>query len=111
MDEHAENAEAIAQMLRANWSLPAGTVRKLMRAIEEAGGIVVKLPFATRDIDAISQWPSDMPPLFLVNSVSPPDRLRFSLAHELGHMVMHRAATETMELEADRFASAKWPGC
>ena len=35
----------------------------------------------------------------------PGDRQRFTLAHELGHLVMHDVPTEEMEDEADKFAS------
>lgn len=35
----------------------------------------------------------------------PGDRLRFTIAHELGHIVMHEYYTQTMEGEADRFAA------
>ncbi|MFZ1007119.1 MAG: ImmA/IrrE family metallo-endopeptidase, partial [Candidatus Sulfotelmatobacter sp.] len=45
------------------------------------------------------------PPLFFVNSTTPADRMRFSLAHEVGHMVMHQLPTGDMEREADRFAA------
>jgi Zn-dependent peptidase ImmA (M78 family) len=41
----------------------------------------------------------------LVNSAIPADRLRFTLAHELGHIFMHRVLTDDMEKEADRFAA------
>lgn len=103
--ESGGTPEAIASQLRASWMLPIGPVRNLVTAIEGAGGIVFKFPFGTSDIDAMSQWPDDCPPLFFVNSQSPADRTRFSLAHELGHIVMHKTATEEVEPEADRFAS------
>jgi Zn-dependent peptidase ImmA (M78 family)/DNA-binding XRE family transcriptional regulator len=105
IDDQEGNAERIAGMVRANWNLPLGPIKNLIATIESAGGIVFKFPFGTRDIDAISQWPDDAPPLFFINSQAPADRIRFSLAHELGHIVMHRLASENLENEADRFAS------
>ena len=36
---------------------------------------------------------------------SPTDRARFTLAHELAHLIMHRIPTPDSEGEADRFAS------
>jgi len=105
IDEHGGDAEKIAALVRASWRLPVGPVKNLVRAIEKAGGIVFKFPFGTREIDAVSQWPVDTPPLFFVNADAPADRMRFSLAHELGHVVMHQTASETMEDEANRFAS------
>jgi Zn-dependent peptidase ImmA (M78 family) len=47
-----------------------------------------------------------MPPLVVLNSEQPADRLRYTLAHELGHLVMHRFPTLKMEEEANDFASA-----
>jgi len=105
IDDYDGDAERIAQFVRINWKLPLGPIPDLVKVIENAGGIVFRFPFGTKDIDAISQWPNDAPPLFFVNADAPADRTRFSLAHELGHVVMHNMASETMEAEADRFAS------
>jgi Zn-dependent peptidase ImmA (M78 family) len=41
------------------------------------------------------------------NVEQPADRMRFTLAHELGHLVMHHdQPTQSMEQEANEFASA-----
>lgn len=45
------------------------------------------------------------PPLVVLNSEQPADRLRFTLAQELGHLVMHRFPNPKMEEEANAFAS------
>lgn len=95
----------IAQLVRTQWQLPYGPVRNLVGAIEAAGGIVVPFRFGTKLLDAVSQWPRNMPPLFFVNNEIPADRWRFSLAHELGHIIMHRTPSPTPEPEADSFAA------
>jgi Zn-dependent peptidase ImmA (M78 family)/transcriptional regulator with XRE-family HTH domain len=100
-----DSPEYIAQLIRGAWALPSGPVQNLTRAIENAGGIVVRCSFGTTKLDAISQWVPGMPPLFFVNAEIPTDRFRFSLAHELGHVVMHQIPTNDLETEADRFAS------
>ena len=41
----------------------------------------------------------------MLNRNHPADRMRFTLAHELGHIVMHRFPTINMEREADEFAA------
>ncbi|HEV2006607.1 MAG TPA: ImmA/IrrE family metallo-endopeptidase, partial [Candidatus Limnocylindrales bacterium] len=64
-----------------------------------------RVPFGTRRFDAVSQWADHMPPVFLLNDVATPDRVRFSLAHEIGHVVMHSMPTPDMEREAHRFAA------
>jgi Zn-dependent peptidase ImmA (M78 family) len=77
-------------------------------AIERAGGIVFRCPFGTDKIDGVSQWPLDcdaVPPVFFVREDSPGDRQRFTLAHEIAHVVLHHLPTENPEEDADRFAS------
>jgi Zn-dependent peptidase ImmA (M78 family)/transcriptional regulator with XRE-family HTH domain len=103
--ETGSTPEDAAMRLSASWMIPLGPIRNLVLAIESAGGIVFKFPFGTTDIDAISQWPNDTPPLFFLNASAPADRARFSLAHELGHIIMHSFATDDIEREADRFAA------
>jgi len=46
-----------------------------------------------------------MPPVFFINAFSPMDRLRFTLCHELGHVIMHRSIDPDMERQADEFAA------
>jgi transcriptional regulator with XRE-family HTH domain len=104
IDESGDPADC-ARSVRAIWKLPPGPVNNLTRAIEDAGGVIMRCDFGTRDVDAVSQWVPDSPPLFLVNSRIPTDRCRWTLAHELGHIVMHQIPTTNMEQEADRFAA------
>lgn len=105
IDSDDSNPAEIAQMVRRYWMLPLGPVRNLVRAIEDAGGIVILADFGTRKVDAISQLAPGLPPLFFVNSVSPGDRRRWTLAHEIGHIFMHDCPSEAMEKEADMFAA------
>jgi Zn-dependent peptidase ImmA (M78 family)/DNA-binding XRE family transcriptional regulator len=100
-----DDAAEIARMTRMSWKLPHGAIRNLTSDIENAGGIVIPFDFETRDIDAISHWPRGMPPLFFINVFSPPDRVRFTLCHELGHIIMHRTAEPNSERQADEFAA------
>lgn len=105
IDEYGGSAEKIAGLVRALWRLPFGPIRNLVSAIENAGGIIFQFPFGTDKIDAVSHWPIGEVPLFFVNKDLPVDRWRYSLSHELGHLIMHRLPTPDMENEADRFAS------
>ena len=97
--------EEIAQMVRATWSIPPGPVANLSHFVEAAGAIIVPVSFGTDRLDAVSLWPRMLPPLLFVNRDAPADRQRFNVAHEVGHLVMHRIPTPNAEEEADRFAS------
>lgn len=101
-----KDVEQIAAMVRAAWKLPHGPIPNVVEVIENAGGIIYPCNFGTRKTDAIVQSVPNFPPVFLVNEEIPGDRLRHSLAHELGHLVMHDIPNESMEGEADGFAAA-----
>jgi Zn-dependent peptidase ImmA (M78 family)/DNA-binding XRE family transcriptional regulator len=104
-DEFGENSAEVARAVRAAWSLTKGPVHNVTHAIEDAGGIVLLSDFGTPLLDAVSRWVPGLPPLFFVNQDAPGDRARLTLAHELGHMVMHRVARPDMEVQAFEFAS------
>ncbi len=106
VDEFNGDIERIGELVRAAWKLPSGPIVDLVGAIENAGGIVHRTNFGTVKIDALVQWVPPSPPIILINEASPGDRLRFTLAHEIGHLVMHDTPRESMEEEADKFASA-----
>ena len=97
--------EKVAVLTRQLWNLPPGPIFNLTTAIESCGGIVVRCDFGTAKLDAFAQWPTGMPPIFFVNQDAPPDRYRYTLAHEIGHIVMHDFPTADMEREANLFAA------
>jgi len=100
------SVQDIARAARAAWGLPKGPVMNVVKVIEEARGIVIPMAFESNLIDAVSYWPPKMPPLFFIDLHYPMDRVRFSLAHELGHIVMHQDnPNRYMEVQANDFAA------
>lgn len=97
--------EEVAQRVRAALKLPAGPIQNLVSAIESAGVVVVDTDLGSLQVDALMSWPPDGRPVVLLGHHAPGDRQRFSVAHELGHAVMHEIPTATQEAEADRFAA------
>ena len=108
LDESGLTPEEVAERVRAYWLVPKGPIQSVTELIESAGGVVVISSFDTNLLDGVSFRAEGMPCLFFMNKDVPGDRFRFSLAHELGHMVMHSLPDddEKMEKEAHRFASA-----
>ncbi len=107
--KEALTIEDAARSLREMWMLPAGPIENMVELLEDNGGIVIPCDFGSDLIDAMSQRIEGLPVLFFVNVNSPSDRLRHTLAHELGHMVLHTItikSDEEMENEADAFAGA-----
>lgn len=104
--EFPDGPADVARVVRALWAVPTGPIVNMTRIIESAGGVVIPFDFGTRSIDAISQWPPGLPPLFFVNSEAPTDRLRLTLAHEIGHVTLHMDDPhEDMERDANHFAA------
>lgn len=104
-DEYGGSAAKAAQAVRSFWGLPDGPVNNLTGLIESAGVVVIPCAFGTRAMDATSLRLTEMPPVIFINRDVPGDRWRFTLAHELGHLVMHQIPHELMEDEADTFAA------
>jgi Zn-dependent peptidase ImmA (M78 family) len=108
--EHADvsdiyTSEDVARQIRQAWGLPPGPLQSLITVIENAGGFVVRRQLAGRELDAVSQRMNGGSPLFLLNVSMPVDRECFTLAHEVGHVIMHRVPHEDQERQADQFAS------
>lgn len=97
--------EEIARLARQMWQIPLGPIKSMIGVVEGAGCIVVPCDFGTDKIDAISQRPEDTPPFIFVSVTAPGDRLRFNLAHELGHILMHAEPAPEQEAEANAFAA------
>lgn len=96
---------------------PDMPIPHLVRAMEQIGVLVFPLPTHLEGRDAYSLW-NRFPtlwttqeltrPIIVLSGGVPGDRLRFSLAHELGHLVMHQSiqgASSALEDEAQQFAA------
>ncbi|QOV88548.1 ImmA/IrrE family metallo-endopeptidase [Humisphaera borealis] len=108
-ENHAGDIEKVAAMARVAMNVAPGPLPNLVSVIEACGGIVVDRELEVDDIDALCRWVPELPKLFFVNGAKPPDRIRFSLAHELGHTIMHFGRDRDLavaEKEANAFASA-----
>lgn len=101
-----EDAGHIAGLVRAHWKVPRGPLKNLTTLVERAGALVVHSPLGGASISGVTFDSPGVPPLIVLNSDQPADRMRFTLAHELGHLVMHRFPSPNMEKEANDFAAA-----
>lgn len=88
-------------------------IPNLTRAVERAGIVVVALPNEMEDHDGFSAWPDyglGGRPIIAIARGHSGDRDRFTIAHELGHLILHshRSGIEPKraEDEANRFAGA-----
>ena len=95
-----------ARRLRSMWRMPSGPVHSLSPWLDAAGILVVLRDFGYGSrVDGLSQW-ADGFPVMLINSTAPTDRLRMTLAHELGHVILHcNDVPMDAEKQANLFAS------
>jgi len=100
------SAREIAAEVRAGWKLRAGPIRNLTRLMERARIIIGESRFGGAAVSGVSFKVFCAPPLVVINPAYPADELRYALAHELGHLFMHRDPVASMEEEADEFALA-----
>ena len=99
--------ENIAANLRYKWQLGLAPIENMTSLLEE-NHIRVYFIKAKDSFDACTFW-SDGRPCIVVRDDMPGDRLRFNLAHELGHLLIkcpEEGDKRTREKPAMRFASA-----
>lgn len=102
-----DSPRTAARLLRDTWGLGTKPLPNLVQLCESRGVRVYSLPPFADEVDAYSIWRRDIPYVFLARRKTP-ERIRFDLAHELGHLVLHGAISGeevTLEREADSFAS------
>ncbi len=110
VEDFDDDPAKIARTMRAAWQVPMGPLFNVTRTLEHNGCIIVAHKFQTRALDGFSHRSSGMPPIFHINTELLPDRWRWTLAHELGHVVMHGELGESeitpkqAEQQADIFA-------
>jgi Zn-dependent peptidase ImmA (M78 family)/DNA-binding XRE family transcriptional regulator len=104
IDELGSPEEA-ARAFRHYLRLPRGPIENLTEVLEDSGILVVQLDAGTRLFSGASMLADKPNYVIFVNRDIPGDRLRHTLAHELGHILMHPIPNPYMEEQADRFAS------
>lgn len=104
-DELGLSAEDVARVVREQWALPVGPIRNLVDILEQAGVIVIPCAFGVPEIDAVGLRAYGMPPMVFLNESAPACRKRWTLAHELGHLILHSLPREAEEDEANSFAA------
>ena len=83
---------------------------QVVKLVEENGGVVFSLPMALAGIDAFSFWAhcDTERPVMVLTPDTAGDRRRYTTAHELGHLVMHKDThrpAADLEKEANLFAA------
>ncbi len=100
--------ELAAQATRSAWGLGNKPAPNMVHLLESKGVMVFSLAEDCRELDAFAFWRYGRP-FVMLNMMKTAERSRFDVAHELGHLVLHREVGQTAkqhEEEANSFASA-----
>ncbi|MEA1062843.1 MULTISPECIES: helix-turn-helix domain-containing protein [Enterobacterales] len=101
--------EKIAEGARVRWGLtPDAPIDNMVNVVENQGAIVTCFDGVSEKVDALSV--NRKFPIIIRNTAKESAcRMRFDLAHECGHLIMHdgiETGCKQTEREADAFASA-----
>jgi Zn-dependent peptidase ImmA (M78 family)/DNA-binding XRE family transcriptional regulator len=104
--------EEAAEAIRRVWRIPAGPIDDLTAIVETAGAVVAPVDFGYDGVlAAYSNLRSDHRWCFVNTRATDGAQVRFSLAHEIGHALLHwdrfdAPSGKDAEREANRFAAA-----
>lgn len=108
--------ESAAEECRSLWQLGRGPIQNLALAAESAGILIVREETEISAIEGLSSWSELLgrPIVLLSADKANAFRSRFDLAHEIGHLILHRHIPRAeerdrynqMEKQAHRFAGA-----
>lgn len=98
-----------AAALRGDWGYGDNPLHDMTKLAEAHGVRLFSLPSVGKEVDAFS-FIFDGMPYVAVDTAKTAERVRFDIAHEIGHLMLHADATEDVagrdiESEAHEFAA------
>lgn len=111
--DHLNNIEHIANIIRFELGLNGDPIEDIVKLLEKRGVIIHFMDYENLNLDnnrfdGVSSY-VDGVPVILINKKIPDSRKVFTIAHELGHIIMHFDfiidPTRDIEKEANEFAS------
>jgi Zn-dependent peptidase ImmA (M78 family)/DNA-binding XRE family transcriptional regulator len=97
--------QLIAKQIRQSLNLQKPVIENLVKVLEAQGIIISCFEFGSERVDSRSILTDDQFPIIFLNKSHLGDRLRFSLAFELGHLVMHTYSPVPHEREINHEAN------
>ena len=85
------DAEQAALALRKAWDIGIGAIPNLCRLAERKGVCVFNTPLP-KNLLGLNLWADDKYPVIILNydhRITTIERIRFTIAHELGHLLLH----------------------
>jgi len=94
-----EEIEAIADLMRSEWALGLNPIPDMIDTLESKGVmIIITSVEAKKKFDGLAGAIGNTP-VIVVSAHQPGDRQRFTLSHELGHLVLHNRLAGNIDEE------------
>ncbi len=91
-----DDIEEIAIATRRHFRLGDGPISNLTLLLENHG-ILIAFKKLNKNLSGLSQWYDDRP-FVLIEPAKSASRTRYSLSHELGHIILHQQITSDAEI-------------
>ena len=105
--EKIEDIEEAVSQLKNSWEIGFDPVHNIIQLLEDKRIKIIELADSEDKFDGLATYVDDKYPVIVLNSTFPVERKRFSLLHELGHLLLN--ISDNIELKeeevCDRFAS------
>lgn len=98
--------QKIAFETRRKWNVPEGPIVNVTRLLEQNGIVVSSFEFNTQRVDSKSLFTDEGQPIIFLNSSLLGDRQRFTLAFELGQLLLFQADYVSPERDINHEANA-----
>lgn len=105
---HVDEVEGLADLVRNEWGLGLDPIPNLIDVFEERGIKVFEIDNEKYSkLDGLYAAVNEMP-IVVIGDQRPGDRQRFTLAHELGHLLLDNRLATDVDIEncCNRFAGA-----
>lgn len=106
--DNLEAVEAIAELMRHEWSLGLNPIHDMTDTLESKGVMIISTAVETSKKFNGLAGTLDTTPVVVISTHQPGDQQRFTLAHELGHLVLQNRLADHLdeEIACDHFAAA-----
>ena len=107
--KNQDEVEEAAEILREQWNLGQDPIYSIISLLEEHEIKVIEINELLSDFDGLSAFVGDKYPVIVVNQNMPVERKRFTLLHELAHLLLNipeEHSGQDREKLCHRFAGA-----
>lgn len=95
-----------AQIIRNEWNMGLSPIHDMIQLFEDHGIIIIEIEEKENKFDGLATFVNNKYPVIVLNKLFVVERKRFSLAHELGHLLLSISPTSlNKEAACNMFAS------